>query len=440
MKLFQQAMQSLPAFEEIQSTGMPASKSYFESLYTNFTSRMRDITDQLSTIYYDDKPINPKSPTDSAAFIAHLGLSTSGITESGALSTAKDSIEHLRYLDGDAGKAMSLFFNWREIQHRRDSFCTPILDAMTRRNLHPGTSDTYNIMGDLKITRTTSRRPSMTKGHGINLLNLPSRQGVGMVEGLNKLIRAGFVTPLNEIFVANDESQIELRLLAHFSQDELMLDIYHNGGDIHAITCQAIFGLPPDQQDPYKHRAPSKNVNFMTGYGGGAHKLWTMLRQMNITEYNQQDCQRFLDTFYNTYPGVQVWKDKVIWHAKRNGGYVSTYAGMRRYLPNLWSKDNGIRNKAEREAINHIIQGTAQDIIQRAMGWIYKQMVELRRKGHNVWLALQLYDELIHRCEVGIADKVNEIVLEGLTRHHGMNDIRVPIKADSSIGNCWGSL
>jgi len=446
MTLLSQAMESLLPFEEIQSHGMPASRSYFEVLYDSFTDEMLDLTDELSVVYFDDRPINPNGD-EALLFLDHLGLKPTKKTKptkkfpAGVRSTAKDSIEHLRYLDGDAGRAMSLFFNWREIQHRRDAFCVPILDSMGRHNLCDGSDDIHDIMGELKITRTTSRRPSMSKkpNEGVNLLNLPSRQSAGMIDGLNKRIRNGFICPPGETLSASDESQIELRLLAHFSQDELMLNIYHTGGDIHATTCERMFGIPPDQQDNDKHRKPAKNVNFMTGYGGGAHKLYTMLRQLNINDYDERQCQKFLDTFYNTYPGVAIWKEEVLWQARRDG-YVSTYSGMRRYLPNLWSKDTAMRSKAEREAINHIIQGTAQDLIQQSMAWIYQRILRLRDTGAYVWLGLQLYDELIYRCGLGVVDDVERIVIDGLTNHHGLDDARVPILADSSRGRCWGEL
>ncbi len=446
MPLLQQAMRSLLPFEEVNTYGMPASHNYFTQLYSSFTREMIELTDELSYLYFDDKPINPGGD-DALLFLEHLGLEPTKRTKpsktfpDGKWSTAKDSIEHLRYLDGDVGRAMSVFFNWREIQHRRDSFAAPILDSMNTHNLCTNSNDIHNITGELKITRTTSRRPSMTKkpNEGVNLLNLPSRQGAGMVEGLNKRVRNGFICPPNETLLAVDLSQIELRLLAHFSQDDTLLNIYHNNGDIHAVTAQAMFGIPPDKQDDAKHRKPAKNVNFMVGYGGSGHKLYTMFRQSNINIYDERQCQQFIDGFYTTYPGVDRWKREVLWQARKDG-YVATHSGMRRCLPNLWNKDSSMRAKAEREGVNLIIQGTAQDLIQCSMGHIHKEIVALRNSGCDVRLGLQLYDELIYRCEDDIVDVVEDIVMEGLTKHHGMDGVRVPILASSSCGKCWGEL
>jgi hypothetical protein len=427
---------------------MPASHSYFTSLYDEFTDEMVLLTDELSSTYYDNKPINPNGKADSLNFISHVRHSTNDprvettkLTATGLPSTAKDSIERLRYLDGDAGKAFSLFFNWREIQHRRDGFCAPILDSMHEGNLCSTSLDIHNIMGDLKITRTTSRRPSMAKkqGEGINVLNLPSRQGAGMLDGLNKRIRNGFITPSNESFNSADQSQIELRILAHESQDPLLLDIYRNNGDIHATTASNMFNIPIDELDDARHRKPAKNVNFMISYGGAGHKLWTIYRQNNINEYDERQCQKFIDGWYSLYSGVAEWKERVLYQA-RQCGYVSTWSGMRRCLPNLWSSDNRQRAQAEREAISHIIQGTAQDIIQRSMGWVYNEILKLREAGVDAWLALQLYDELIHRVEEDYVELVDEIVLEGLVKHHGYRGFSVPILADSSSGKCWGEL
>lgn len=448
MSLLQHGMSSLLAFEEIQSRGMPASRSYFESLYDGFTDEMVLLTDELSSTYFDNRSINPKSNPDTLAFIDHVRHSTGDsrvkttkVTSTGAPSTAKDSIEHLRYLDGPAGDAFTLFFNWREIQHRRDSFCATILDSMHRDNLCPSSDDIHSIMGELNVTRTTSRRPSMSKkeGEGINLLNLPSRQGVGMIDGLNKRIRNGFMSPPGELLHSADQSQIELRVLAHESQDPILLDIYRNGGDIHATTASNMFNVPIDKLDDARHRKPAKNVNFMISYGGAGHKLWTMYRQSNINEYTERQCQQFIDGWYGLYQGVAEWKERVLWKARRRG-YVTTWLGTRRYLPNLWSKDPKQRAKAEREAVSHIIQGTAQDLIQVPMAWCYNRMVELREAGIEVWLGLQLYDELIHRVESDYVDLVDEIVLEALTQHHGHPSFSVPILADSSSGGCWADL
>ena len=99
-----------------------------------------------------------------------------------------------------------------------------------------------------------------------------------------------------------------------------------------------------------------------------------------------------------------------------------------------------LRSAAERETVSHKIQTTAQDLIQNSMGHIHPQIVDLRQRGCNVWLALQLYDELIHRCEDSMIDEVDAIVMDGLTNHHGMPECRVPILADSSRGKCWGDL
>jgi len=262
---------------------------------------------------------------------------------------------------------------------------------------------------------------------------------MGMVDGLNKRIRNGFITPSNKLLLADDYSQMELRIIAHESQDPTMMDIYWNDGDIHATTAEYLFNIPPDQQSNELHRKPAKAVNFMTGFGGSGHKLYTMYRQMGIDIYSEDDANRHIDGFYNRYPGVANWKEEFLWNAKRLG-YVESFAGMRRYLPNLWSKDRRQRSKAEREGINHRVQATAQDMIQRAMAWVYKQILALRNAGIEVWLALQLYDELIHRVESQYVELVDEIVLEGLTKHHGRDDFRVPILADSSSGKCWGEL
>ncbi len=445
LNLFDSATSAFPLFEEIQSTGMPASHTYFTALYDTFTSRMSQLSTTLSMAYFDDVPINPNSSKQTAQLCKLYNLTPTKRTKTTRVwSYAKGSIEHLRY----AHPAMSLLFDWREVAHFRDSFVIPILHSMTPNNLHnDGVGDTYNIMGDLQITRTTSRRPSMKKSAGgINLLNLPSRQRIGMADGLSRSIRGGFIAPSDELLYAADLSQIELRILASVSNDPVLCGIFNNNLDPHTTMAMRMFGIANEHDvEGSVHRKPAKCVNFMIANGGSGAKMYEMFRQEGIeANWSVALCDDAIESWFRECRGVVRWMDVVLRNARLKG-YVETALGMRRYLPDLWSKDDKLRSAAEREAINHIIQGTAQDVIQPSMTWIYNRLQELRAAGYKVKCALQVYDELIFRysraqdASDGLGSMLADIVIEGLTEHAGVR-LNVPITADGSTGNSWGEL
>ena len=447
--VLESSINALPCWMEIQSTGMPCNKPYFETLLDDFNSRLKGLSTALSYSFFDYVPINPQSEKQTEQLCKMYDLYPTKRTKPskkhprGKWSYGKPSIEHLRYQH----PALAMLFDWREIAHLRDSFIIPALDSMVDSNRHRTCRDTYNITGDLQITRTASRRPSMKKSStGVNLLNLPSRQRQGMIGGLSKSIRAGYIAPRDELLGSWDLSQIELRVLASESRDDTLCDIFHSGRDPHDAMARRMFHIPDHVKvDADLQRKPAKNTNFMVGYGGSGRKMSEMYRQEGL-ELTPEEGDRHIRVWYNACDSVLPWKEKQLAKARRLG-YVESSSGMRRYVPDIWnSRNSALRADAERYVISMIIQGTAQDMIQNSMGWIHNEIKKLRDKfNFHVRCALQLYDELIYRfsrqqhLDDGLGNLIAKIVIEGLTKHHGVK-LHVPVLADGGIGDRWSEI
>jgi len=248
------------------------------------------------------------------------------------------------------------------------------------------------------------------------------RTPVNTAEGLR--IRRAFTAPVGTIIVSADWSQIELRLLAHVSEDPLLLDAYVNDLDIHRRTAGQIFDLDPGDVDD-KQRGVGKTVNFATIYGQGATALGQQLR------VPRKEAQRYIDTYFEAYSGVRAWLDATMEQA-HGDGFVTTLLGRRRYIPELSSNSFMERTAGERIAANTPIQGSAADICKLAMILIANR---IREEQLTSRMLLQIHDELVF--EVPTAEKN---VLTELVRHEmeSVVALKVPLKVDIGHGPDWG--
>jgi DNA polymerase-1 len=203
---------------------------------------------------------------------------------------------------------------------------------------------------------------------------------------LGREIRRAFVAAPGTKLLAADYTQVELRILAHISQDAAMLAAFRAGVDIHKATAATIYGVPLEQVTS-EQRGIAKMVNFATSYGVSAFGL------ASRTSLNRTEAQAFLDAYFQTYPGIRRYVDETI-HTAREQGYVETLLGRRRYFSILKNRSGSApdRQQAERAAINHPIQGTAADIIKIAMVRLH---AALRRQGLRSRILLQVHDELV---------------------------------------------
>jgi DNA polymerase I len=251
-----------------------------------------------------------------------------------------------------------------------------------------------------------------------NIQNIPVRGDDG------KEIRKIFV-PLNrkETLVKADYSQVELRILAHFSGDEKMKEVFSNGGDIHSLTASEVFGLPPEFLTK-DHRRAAKTINFGIVYGISPYGL---AKQLGVSNH---EAAGYIDRFFLTFPGVLKYQFDTKKSAALNG-YVETLTGRRRYMADINSSNRNVREFAERAAINAPIQGTAADIIKIAMININQ---EFKKSGISAKMILQVHDELVFSVNAGEKEAVKKIVMEKM---EGAITISVPLDVTMGEGENW---
>jgi len=250
-----------------------------------------------------------------------------------------------------------------------------------------------------------------------NLQNIPIRSSEG------RQIRQAFVVPKGQVMVAADYSQIELRIMAHLSQDEGLLNAFAAGQDVHKATAAEVFGVTVHQVSSDQRRS-AKAINFGLIYGMSAFGL---AKQLGISRAQSQD---YIGRYFTRYPGVQEYMDETKAKAARQG-YVETLYGRRLYLPDINASNGIARQASERTAINAPMQGTAADIIKRAM---IKVDEWLASSGLNARMTMQVHDELIFEVD---AAQVDALVAGVKSAMEGAADLLVPLIVDVGVGDNW---
>jgi DNA polymerase-1 len=253
-----------------------------------------------------------------------------------------------------------------------------------------------------------------------NLQNIPIRTELG------REIRAAFTADPGHVLLAADYSQIELRLLAHFSQDPLLVEAYRRGDDIHTLTASQVFGVPPLMVTP-DHRRQAKVVNFGIVYGLSAFGLSQSLG------IEPGEAKQFIQAYFEKYKGVQAFIDRTLDETRRTQN-VKNLFGRVRPIPDINSKNANLRGFAERTAVNTPLQGTASDLIKIAMIRIDK---ELRERGLQSRMTLQVHDELVFEVPEGEVDVMRSLVLEKMEKVYPLS---VPLVAEIGVGKNWRDL
>ena len=263
-------------------------------------------------------------------------------------------------------------------------------------------------------TITATGRISSTEP---NLQNIPVRMELG------RLIRKVFIPAEDCIFLDADYSQIELRVLAHMSGDEKLIEAYQQAEDIHRLTASQVFHVPIDEVTPQQRRN-AKAVNFGIVYGISSFGL---SQDLSIST---KEAKEYIERYFETYPGIKSYLDGLVEHAKEEG-YVTTMYGRRRPVPELKSSNFMQRSFGERVAMNSPIQGTAADIIKIAMNRVHDR---LKEEGLESRLILQVHDELLVEAKLSEADRVEENLREEMQQAASM---RVPLEIDLHRGKNW---
>jgi DNA polymerase-1 len=331
-----------------------------------------------------------------------LGIPVMRKTPTGQPSTAEDVLEEL----AETYPLPKLILEYRGMAKLKSTYTDnlPLQINPATGRIHTSYHQAVAATG-----RLSSQDP--------NLQNIPIRT----LEG--RRIRQAFIAPPGHSLVAADYSQIELRIMAHLSGDESLLRAFAEDRDVHQATAAEVFGIAPDAVSADQRRS-AKAINFGLMYGMSAFGL---ARQLGI---GRGDAQKYMDLYFERYPGVRRYMEETRRQA-RETGYVETVFGRRLYLPEIQSRNAALRQYAERSAINAPMQGTAADIIKRAMievdSWLQSSRIPAR-------LIMQVHDELV----LEVADEAVE-ALVGQTRTHMIRaaDLSVPLKVDVGVGRNW---
>ena len=321
------------------------------------------------------------------------------------ISTAVDVLEGL----ATEHEVPRLVLEYRQLSKLKSTY-VDALPALCR-------PDSGRLHTQLNQAATSTGRISSTNP---NLQNIPIRTELG------REIRAAFIAEKGNVLLAADYSQIELRLLAHFSEDPLLVEAYRRGDDIHTLTAAQVFGVPPMLIDA-EHRRRAKAVNFGIVYGLSPFGL---SQQLGI---DTREAKRFIDAYFEKYTGVRTFIDRTLEQARRDG-YVSTLFGRIRPIPDILSKNPNLRGFAERTAVNTPLQGTAADLIKLAMIRIDRDIIE--RKLHTRML-LQVHDELIFEVPEEEVEEVRTLVQERMEKAWAL---RVPLVVEAGVGPNWRDM
>jgi DNA polymerase I len=321
------------------------------------------------------------------------------------ISTAVDVLEGL----AEEHEVPRLVLEYRQLTKLKSTY----VDALPAL-IHPRSGRVHTTFGQ---TGTATGRLSSANP---NLQNIPIRTELG------REIRAAFTAETGHVLLAADYSQIELRLLAHFSKDKLLVEAFRRGDDIHTLTASQVFGVPPLMVTP-DHRRQAKVVNFGIVYGLSAFGL---SQQLGITP---GEAKKFIEAYFEKYAGVRAFIDATLAQARRDLK-VSTLFGRIRPIPDINSKNPNQRGFAERTAVNTPLQGTAADLIKLAMIRIDE---ELRRSGMKSRMTLQVHDELVFEAPENEVDALRALVREQMENAH---PLLVPLVVDIGVGANWRDL
>jgi DNA polymerase I len=323
-----------------------------------------------------------------------------------AVSTAADVLEELALTH----ELPKLVLEWRALQKLKGTY----IDALPQL-VHPQTGRVHTCFN--QAVAATGRLSSSDP----NLQNIPIRTELG------REIRRAFTADPGHVLISADYSQIELRVLAHLSGDENLVDAFARGEDIHDRTALAVFG-PGSGLDPHELRRRAKIINYALLYGKTA---FTLARDIGVT---QQAAQAFIDAYFAGFPRVRGFIESTLARA-REEGVVKTLFGRRRPVPELTSRNGQVRAAAERVTVNMPIQGTAADILKRAMIDVHAALAALSaRTGPAGRMILTVHDELLFEVPRERADEVAALVRD---RMEHAADLRVPLTVDVGIGENW---
>ncbi len=393
-----------PVLFRMEQAGVRIDLGVLDGLAKRFAAELERVGERIFSLAGRRFNINSPKQLGEVLF-THMGLpapASRGKTK--AVSTAQDVLENL----AEQHEVPRLVLEYRHISKLKSTY----IDALP-------------LLADAESRVHTTFQAAATATGRLSSVN-PNLQNIPIRTELGREIRAAFISAPGTQLLSADYSQIELRLLAHFSGDPLLVRAYQNNEDIHTLTASEVFGVPAETMDK-ETRGRAKAVNFGIVYGISAFGL---AAQLGIS---QAEAKAYIERYFARYHGVREFIEKTLEQVRREGS-VRTMFGRVRPIPDMESRNPNQRGFAERTAINTPLQGTAADLIKLAMISIDRKLAE---RGLKTRMVLQVHDELLFEAPASEAAEVEVLVraeMEGVVR------LRVPLVADLGFGANWRDL
>lgn len=385
----------------IERNGVQVDVAMLQKQSQQLAERMTEVEQQA----YDEagEAFNLASPKQLGTILFEkLGIPVVKKTKKGAPSTAEDVLQEL----AENHTLPKLILEHRSLSKLKSTYTDklPLQVSEKTGRIHTSYNQTVAATGRLSSTNP-------------NLQNIPIRSKEG------RRIRQAFIAPDGYKLLAADYSQVELRIMAHLSEDDNLLSAFSDGIDVHSATAAEVFGVTLDEVEVNQRRS-AKAINFGLIYGMSAFGL---AKQLNIGRY---EAQEYIDVYFSRYPGVKIYMDETRERA-HDKGYVETVFGRRLYLPEINSRNGQRRQYAERTAINAPMQGTAADVIKRAMISVDKALAACSLDAKVV---MQVHDELVVEVLEKDVDAVAKLLREEMEQ---AAELKVPLIVDIGVGDNW---
>lgn len=378
LSCLRQDMEVIRVLMEMEDTGIPVDHRSMKKLGVELDKNLNNLL--LNMMDYAPPGFNPDSPKHKQQLLftkkreGGLGLKPTKFTEKGSASVDEEALHNLEAKH----PIVPMLIDWAETKKVKSTYVDGLLTKLNKGSLHPS----------FHLHRTATGRLSSSNP---NLQNIPRDSSV----------RSLFVaTPGNVLLVA-DYDQIELRVMCMFSGDKKMSEFFLNGDDIHSGAAALILGKPVEEVTS-EERQLGKGVNFLTAYGGGPQKL------ARTTGVDEEHARFVIDQYYKQFSGITKWKKSVIDEGIKMG-YVKTISGRRRRLPDLRSDDYMLRSRAERQAVNAVVQGSAADICKKAMIDVYEVLKDTDSK-----ILVQVHDELVAMVPEDSVDVIQPLFINAM--------------------------
>ncbi|MEZ5346702.1 MAG: DNA polymerase I [Pyrinomonadaceae bacterium] len=389
----------VPILYDIEMTGMKLDVEDLRNVSKFLSTEIEKFTAKIYEL--GGREFNINSPKQVGEVLQELNIETKFKTPTGKISTSKDALQEI----GETYEIARLIIEFRELDKLKSTYADTLPEMV---------SDDGRIHGILNQAVAATGRLSSTDP---NLQNIPIRTELG------RKIRKAFIPESGCEFISADYSQLELRILAHITQDEVMLEAFKNNEDVHAKTAELIFGAKTEEEFKEKRRL-AKIVNFGIAY---AVEAFGLSQRVGIS---RTEAKEVIENYYETYKGIKRYMDETP-ELARDQGFVSTIFGRRRYLHSINDKNFAVRARAEREAINMPIQGTASDIVKIAMLKVDKA---LKREKLKTKMIMQVHDELLLESPSNEVEKVKEILIKEM---ESAAKLDVPLLVEVGTGSNW---